>query len=101
MIEINIPLFGMAGLELDITDQEVKESEMFRLLGNDLQKRLQRVADIVDILLKHKVFLIGETFNLTFHVDMTEEQAIKTLNRWGIDEEEVFMIPMPERVCIA
>lgn len=100
MIEVNIPLFGMASLEMDIAGQEIVEPDLFLLKGLELLERLGRVAEIVEAMKKDGWSIVGEIFNLSaYHEKITNAvDAEHKLMQLGIEPNEVFVTEREE--CI-
>lgn len=98
MIEVNIPLFGMPSLEMDIAGEEVTEPDLFRLKGLELLDRLNRVAEMIEVMKKDGWSIIGEIFNLSaYHERVTNAvDAEHRLVRLGIEPSEVFVTECDE-----
>ncbi len=98
MIEVNIPLFGMPSLEMDIAGQEVIEPDLFRLKGLELLDRLNRVAEMIEAMKKDGWSIVGEIFNLSaYHERITNAvDAERRLIKLGIEPGEVFVTEFEE-----
>lgn len=98
MIEVNIPLFGMPSLELDIAGQEVTEPDIFRLKGLELLDRLDRVAEMIEAMKNDGWSIVGEVFNLSAYHEKISNivDAEQRLMRLGIESDEVFVTECEE-----
>lgn len=98
MIEVNIPLFGMPSLELDIAGQEVTEPDIFRLKGLELLDRLDRVAEMIEAMKNDGWSIVGEVFSLSaYHERITNiVDAEHRLMQLGIEPSEVFVTEFEE-----
>ena len=102
MIEVNIPLFNIASMELPIAGEEITESDIFRYKGIELLERLHIVADIVDKLSEDGWFVVGELFNLcAYREDIkSTEQAKSKLRKLGINLKSIFITEYDEEELI-
>lgn len=100
IIEVNIPLFNIASIELPIAGEEIIDSDIFRVKGIELLERLHIVADIVDILAQDAWFIVGEVFNLcAYREDIKSvEEAKSRLRRLGINLSNVFITEYNEEL---
>lgn len=98
MIEVNIPLFGMPSLEMDIAGQEVTEPDLFRLKGLELLDRMSRVAEMIEAMKKDGWSIVGEIFNLSAYHERVanSEDAQHRLMLLGIEPDEVFVTECEE-----
>ena len=100
IIEVNIPLFNFASIELPIAGEEIYDSDIFRYKGIELLERLHIAAEIVDILLQDGWFVIGEIFNLcAYREDIQSiEEARSRLKKLGIDLKHLFITEIDEEI---
>mgnify|MGYP000170943912 CR=1 FL=1 len=87
MIELRIPLFGLACHELPIAGAEIEEPDVFASKGDELQNRMYHVRDIVHKLIGHGWTVVGELFRLVaYHDDIdTVMDAVSVLQRLHVD----------------
>jgi len=102
IIEVNIPLFNIASMELPIAGEEILDSDIFRFKGLELMERLHIVADIVDKLSEDGWFVVGELFNLcAYREDIkTAEQAKTRLKNLEINLKSIFITEYNEEELI-
>ena len=100
MIEVNIPLFNIASMELPIAGEEIIDSDIFRYKGLELMERLHIVADIVDRLAADGWFVVGELFNLcAYREDIkSAEQAKTRLRNLDISHKHIFITEYNEEL---
>ena len=100
MIEVNIPLFNIASIELPIAGEEILDSDIFRFKGVELLERMHIAAEIVDILVEDGWFVVGELFNLCAYKEdiKSAEQARSRLKELGINLKYVFITEYNEEL---
>ncbi len=86
MVEINIFLFSKPENEIEL---EEAKPEDFRKLGDELQVRLNKVAEIVEKLEKNKWERSAGLYDLSFYKKIKVDDAKKELEKLGIKEDEV------------
>ena len=98
MIEVNIPLFNIAAIELQITGESVDNPELFRLKGEELRERMYMVAEISEKLIKNKWRIVCEIFNLIAYKDEIKSvsEAKSQLKKLGIKTEYLFFTKYKE-----
>ena len=93
IIEVNIPLFGMASLELPILGEEIYKTDMLREKGRELYNRVINAADVTDILIQNGWVIYGEVFNLCAVNEniRTIREATLELRKLGIRLSDIYI----------
>jgi len=86
MTEISVYLFSKPEAEIDL---EKAKPDDFKKLGDELQARLTRVAEIVEKLEKNGWERSAGIYDLTYYKKIKINEAKQELKNSGINEDEV------------
>lgn len=86
MAEISIRLFLKPEAEIDL---EKADADDFKELGNELQRRLKKVSEIIEKLEKNGWERSAGMYDINFYKKIKIQKAKEELKKLGIKENEV------------
>lgn len=86
MTEISVHLFSKPETEIDL---EKAKPDDLKELGNELKKRLDKVAEIVEKLEKNGWERSAGMYDINFYKKIKLSEAKRELEKLGIKEDEV------------
>ncbi len=87
MIQASIHIHGKPEWDIQTNEDDSFSPDVLRKRGNELQKHLHEVADIMQKLIAQGWDYELCLYDLNFGKDITKEQAEKELKELGIDPE--------------
>ncbi len=94
-VEVDIFLFGKP--EWEIGDLESVSPDEIRALGDELKERLYHIATIMEKLADAGWERYGASlYSISFHKEISEDEAVRELERLGINVDEVNLMEVDE-----